>query len=558
MMRAFFGVGLIAILSSAVLAQSPAPTSTAQSPAPTFADQATASMAAFDAADVHVRAPTSNPTPFMTGGVLRGGRYDLRNATMLDLIRTAYDVEPEMVLGGPNWLERDRFDVIAKAPASTSPATVRVMLQALLADRFKLVLHKDSKPVPAYALTAGKGKPKLKEASGQGAGCQPQPQNPKAGPVAYVVVSCRSITMADFAKNLRFIGFGYLTGPVTDLTGLTGAFDFDLKWTPRPLLVQAGADAIPLFDAVDSQLGLKLDLQSVPTPVLVVDSVNQRPTENPSGVAQNLPAPPPAEFDVADIKLSPPDANQMGRLQPGGRLDLQGFTLKTLIDLAWDLNDDEMLVGAPKWLGTTRYSLIAKSSTAIAGPANAPQVDIDDLRLMLRALLVERFKLTTHTEDRPVTAYTLVADKPKLKKADPANRTGWKEGPAPDAKDPRNTSPALSRLVTAQNMTMAQFAEDLQRMAPGYIHNPVVDATGLEGAWDFTLSFTPVGALTGGGGRGGDAGQPAGAAPMASDPTGGLSLFDAVNKQLGLKLEMRKRVMPVLVIDHVEEKPTDN
>ena len=73
-----------------------------------------------------------------------------------------------------------------------------------------------------------------------------------------------------------------------------------------------------------------------------------------------------------------------------------------------------------------------------------------------------------------------------------------------------------------------------------------------------SLSFTPAGLLQGGGGRGGDAGPPAGGAPTAPDPTGGLSLFDAVNRQLGLKLEMHKRTMPVLVIDHVDEKPTDN
>src|SRR5207249_178723 len=185
-----------------------------------------------------------------------------------------------------------------------------------------------------------------------------------------------------------------------------------------------------------------------------------------------LPAPPPAEFDVADIKLTPPEAPTTGRLQPGGRLDLQGFTLKMLINLAWDINfDDDRLVGAPAWLDSTKYSLIAKASSAISGPANAPQIDIDDIRLMLRALLVERFKLATHMEERPVTAYTLLADKPKLTKADPSNRTGWKEGPAPDAKDTRTGT--LQRLVTARNMTMAQFAEDLQRMASGYIHAPV-------------------------------------------------------------------------------------
>jgi uncharacterized protein (TIGR03435 family) len=162
--------------------------------------------------------------------------------------------------------------------------------------------------------------------------------------------------------------------------------------------------------------------------------VNQKPTDDPSGLAQSLPPPPPAEFEVADIKPSMPGTNVNGRLQPGGRLDLQGFTLKMLINLAWDINDDEMLAGAPKWLDSTRYNLLAKTSTAVTGPANAMQIDIDDLRLMLRALLVERFKLATHYEDRPVSAYTLTAAKPKLTKADPLNRTGWKEGPDPTAR----------------------------------------------------------------------------------------------------------------------------
>jgi uncharacterized protein (TIGR03435 family) len=541
MMRAFAGISFVALLSGVVFGQS------------------TETTPRFEAADVHVRARTTNPNPFMTGGVLRGGRYDLRNATMVDLIRTAYGVDPDSVLGGPNWLETDRFDVIAKAPPSTSSETVKVMLQALLADRFKLTLHKDTKPIPTYALTVGKGKQNMKEASGQGTpGCQPQPPNPAPGAIPYVAVSCHGITMEAFAQILRGFAGDYLNSPVIDLTALKGSWDADVKWTPRVLLPRAGSDGITVFDAVDQQLGLKLDLQKAPAPVIVVDSVNQKPADNPSGVAQNLPPPPPAEFEVADIKPSKPDTNPMGRIQPGGRLDLQGFTLKMLVTLAWDINDDEMLAGAPKWLDSTRFNLLAKTASAVSGPAGAQQIDIDDLRLMLRALLVDRFKLATHTEDRPVSAYTLVAARPKLTKADPSNRTGWKEGPAPDAKDPRNASPILSRLVTCRNMTMAQFADDLQRMAPGYIHSPVLDSTGIDGAWDFTFNFTPAGLLQGAGGRGGDAGQPAGGAPAASDPSGGLSLFDAVSKQLGLKLEMHKRVMPVLVIDHVEEKPTDN
>jgi uncharacterized protein (TIGR03435 family) len=363
-----------------------------------------------------------------------------------------------------------------------------------------------------------------------------------------------------FAQQIRGMAGAYVTGPVTDQTGLKGYWDFDLKWTSRALLPRAGADGISLFDAVDRQLGLKLDQQRVPTPVFIVDSVNQKPTDNPSGISASIPAPPPMEFDVAEIKLSPPEAPTNARLLPGGRIEASGATLKFIMQFAWDINMDELIANTPKWYDDTKYS-IAKTTTAVAGPANNPNVDIDDLKAMLRALITDRFKLKAHYEDRPVTAYTLLADKPKMAKADPANRTGFKEGPAPDQKDQRTA--ILARMVTVKNMTMSQFAEDLQRMANGYIRVPVEDKTGIEGAYDFTLTFTPIGLLNGGpggAGRGGDgpAQGPPGASAAASDPSGGLSLFDAVNKQLGLKLEMRKRTLPVLVIDHVEQNPTDN
>jgi len=169
--------------------------------------------------------------------------------------------------------------------------------------------------------------------------------------------------------------------------------------------------------------------------------------------------------------------------------------------------------------------------------------------------------MVVHMEDRPVNAYTLVAANPKMKKADPLNRTGCKNGPGPDGKDPRIANPILARLVSCQNITMAQFADQLPNLAGGYIFNPVLDGTGLEGAWDFTLNFSTANVFQGGagaGGRGGNAAPSTGDASTASDPSGALSIFDAVSKQLGLKLEKQKRPLPVLVIDHVEEKPTDN
>src|ERR1700733_12076843 len=78
-----------------------------------------------------------NATPEVAGGVLRGGRYELRLASMLDLIATAWRVDPDTVLDGPTWVQMDRFDVIAMAPTNTPPEEVRLMLQNLLAERFK-------------------------------------------------------------------------------------------------------------------------------------------------------------------------------------------------------------------------------------------------------------------------------------------------------------------------------------------------------------------------------------------------------------------------------------
>jgi uncharacterized protein (TIGR03435 family) len=542
-MRVLFGrLTVAALLSSGVVAQSPTPTP------------------AFDLADVHVRPHSSNPFPQMTGGILRGGRYDLRNATMLNLISKAYAVTGDTVLGGPNWLDRNRFDIVAKVPDGTPPETLQLMLQSLLADRFKLVLHKDTKPVPAYILTVS-GTPKMKPGTAptdddaQKQPCQrPQtPPPPTSTGVGFALLSCHGVTMEQFAQLLPNNAGAYITTRVVDQTGLKGNWDFDLKWTGRGALTLAGSEGISMPAALEA-LGLKVVYDKAPAPVLVVDSVNDTPTANPSGTAESLPAAPPAEFDVADIKIAPADGQQVFRIQPNGRVDLQGLTMKDLFGLAWDVNDDQLLAGTPKWFDTTRYSLVARASSIVADPSNPNnlQIDLDDTRAMLRALLIERFKIVTHSEQRPIDAYTLVvADKPKLQPADPANRTKRFEGVLPGVKDPRETNPMLSRVVTVQNMTLAQFADELASIAPGYLREPVVDATGIEGAWDFVLSFTPNGFANAG--RGGDASG----ALAASTPTGGLSLLDALPKELGLKLEQRKRQFPVLVIDHIEEQPID-
>jgi uncharacterized protein (TIGR03435 family) len=324
----------------------------------------------------------------------------------------------------------------------------------------------------------------------------------------------------------------------------------------KGMLSLAGTQGITVFDAVDKQLRLKLEPQSASIPTLIVDSVNQKPTANSPGVITSLPSPAPA-FEVASVKPSPPGTPPGGGgLQPGGRYEVHGFSLLGLISQAWDVNTPpgEEIPGTPKWLtrGSPLFDIVAKVPDATI--ASGTQVYNDDLRAMMRALLVDRFKMVTHYEDRPVDAYTLVADKPKLKKADPSNRTGCKWGLGQAPRGLSDGPPPT--MATCQNVTMAQFVEQLQTIAPTYIWYPVLDATGIDGAWDFTLTFSPVNLNLGGGGRGGGL-PPAGAGGL-SDPNGELSLFNAIDKQLGLKLEKHKHPEPVFVIDHIEEKPTDN
>ena len=138
----------------------------------------------FEAADIH---SSRSNVQVVRGPFMSGARYDLRNATLVDLIVRAYDVTADKVLEGPNWLEYDRFDISATMPPKTSAADAKLMLQALLADRFNLAFRKEERPLSAYALTAPKGKQKLKEADGSGeTGCrlsvdQPRPADAAAG-----------------------------------------------------------------------------------------------------------------------------------------------------------------------------------------------------------------------------------------------------------------------------------------------------------------------------------------------------------------------------------------
>lgn len=499
----------------------------------------------FVVADVHASPhATNNYLTDVSGGLMRGGDYHLRRATMVDLIHLAYDLDAKKIIGGPAWLGLDRFEVHAKVPAGTTAETVRPMLRALLAERFALVVHNDTKPVPAWVLTAGKH-PEIRQSEQSDNGnCHGKSEG------EFISVACRATTMKALAEKMSQLPgtFTFVGDNVTvDQTGLNGTWDFDLKFSRRFNTTAAAPEIVSLFDALE-KVGLHLDPGTVPLPVVVVDSVNRTPTPNSPEVEKSLP-PPPTEFEVADVRPSDPEKHDEDmNLQPGGRFDAHGLTLRAMIGQIWGLPDD-MIAGAPKFADQDRWDIVAKAPEVMAADGD---FDVDPLFAMVKNLLAERFGLKFHFEDRPVAAYTMTAPKPKMRKADPNSRSGCEEGPPTLVKvDPRATTPVLGRLMTCTNVTMAYLADQLPVVANGYVHSAVLDKTGLEGGWDFTLSFSTIGQLTRGNtSQSGSQG--------ASDPNGAISLGDAMEKQLGLKLELQKRPVPVMVIDHIEQKPTDN
>jgi uncharacterized protein (TIGR03435 family) len=327
--------------------------------------------------------------------------------------------------------------------------------------------------------------------------------------------------------------------PVVNSTGIEGFWDFDLKYT-----VTRGYFGVsennPILDVIDKQLGLKLELQKIPQSVLVVESVDRTPTPNVAGIEKRLP-PPPEEFEVASIRpcefVNPLDTGgETGaRFSASGQLTTGCLSLQRHIAIAFDRPG--RMEGAPGGLNSRYFNITAK--------APVPVLDQDDpkYKTMLRNLLAKRFKLAFHYEEQSFDVYELVADKPKLKQADPGGLTGCKvNGGA-------GFLVGVPSVVTCQNVTLAQFAESLGNVGDVYdrpgTRLPVVDATGLQGAWDLTVTYWQVPG-------------PRANVDDVANRTGSPNIFEAFEKQLGLKLKKAKGARRFFVIDHIEEAPTEN
>jgi uncharacterized protein (TIGR03435 family) len=519
-----------------------------------FAQQP-ASQPSFLAADVHEHVISGNRSS--SGGVLRGERFELHNVSLLDMIYIAWEPDGDKIIGrpvwltndrmekvkgGPEWLDTDHFDVIATAASGSDKEAVRAMLRSLLAQRFGVIARPDERPVPAYVLAAGAHVRMKKVAESDSGGCTPKPRDdpslpPWMGAVAY---TCHGITMAKFADGLWRMGDDHFGSPIADKTGLDGAWDFDIAWTPRMYITGAGSNGITIAEALDKQLGLKLETRDTLVPVIVVDKANRKPTANVANVEKLLPALPDA-FEVATLKPTAPDAMMRinYEISPGGRVQISGAPLQFLIAQAWDIPPD-LVADAPKWLASDRYDIVGKAPDAFAGLGQT--LDIEDLRPMLRALLTERFAMKVHRETRDAPVYALVRSgkaEPKMTKSQSTDLAGCMQGTSATAVAPNSR---LTSVWTCRNISMNLFATRIRDMAPAYINHFTVDATGIEGTWDFTIAWTPNGPRPGPG----------------EDPDGSMTVFEALPKELGLKLDEQKRPAPVLVIDHIEQKPTDN
>jgi len=267
MMQAVAGTGLILLTSFAAFAQP-----------------------AFEVASVKP-APPATDNRMRVGMTGDAGRVNFSNVTLIDVVARAYNVKAHQI-SGPDWLKSERYDIVATLPSGASRDQMPLMLQSLLADRFKLTLHRESKVMPVYALVVGKNGPKLHEADSQGG------LRMSMGPKGLQLTGKVSIPALTEALS-RFTD-----RPVVDMTELKGNFDIDLGWKPdgqpggpgffgppggggRPpegggegKAPPDSADAPSIYTAVQEKLGLKLEGRKSPVEILIIDHAERVPTEN--------------------------------------------------------------------------------------------------------------------------------------------------------------------------------------------------------------------------------------------------------------------------------------
>jgi uncharacterized protein (TIGR03435 family) len=226
---------------------------------------------------------------------MRGGTFSAGNQTLLQLIRFAYGLQGFQLVGAPDWLRTERFDISAKAPAEIPPTAPgqpgpeALMLRSLLEDRFRLAMHRETRQLPIYVLiivrSDGRLGPHIRRPANdycaqRAKAAEKTPPPPMGtGPVCGIRGNSEELTAGAFPINgfARFLA-GEVDRVVIDRTGLTGEWDFQLKWSP-PNAPSPDPDRPSIFTALEEQLGLRLEPTTGPVEVMVIDSV-EPPTPN--------------------------------------------------------------------------------------------------------------------------------------------------------------------------------------------------------------------------------------------------------------------------------------
>ncbi|MDR3703016.1 MAG: TIGR03435 family protein [Candidatus Sulfopaludibacter sp.] len=221
---------------------------------------------AFDVASV--KPATRGGSDFRT---YPGGRLHIANLPLDVIIRQAYAVKHYQLTGGPSWLHTDEFDIEAKAVGEPSRAQMMAMLQTLLADRFQLKVHRETREQNIYALTVAKNGPKLTPSTAAEFFIRLDRNTPRELPGVDYTIAGQKATLAQIAEGL---GDNQLDRPVLDRTGIPGEFDFKLRYA-----IDDNPDTGPsIFAAIQEQLGLKLEAARGPVAILVIEKA-----EKPSG-----------------------------------------------------------------------------------------------------------------------------------------------------------------------------------------------------------------------------------------------------------------------------------
>jgi uncharacterized protein (TIGR03435 family) len=227
----------------------------------------------WDVVSVH---PADQNIPHPNSGMnMKGSQFLIENKSVEIMLKFAYGVQRVQVINAPGWMETELWTVrgVPNVPGQPNLKQMQILTRKALEERFGLKLHRSSKELSVYAIREAKGGNKMAKSTGDPNEVPQEKDNTNGG---VTTLKMTNAAVGDFALLLKF----YLDRPIVDQTGLSGHYDFELKWTSDDSRAPTDGSAPPgLFTAIQEQIGLKLEAVKAQTEVLIVDAM-ERPAAN--------------------------------------------------------------------------------------------------------------------------------------------------------------------------------------------------------------------------------------------------------------------------------------